>query len=609
MGDMGNYTQHIEDHYWGLVTLMQQNTKNQLHNIHINDAKVEISAAIEQFRIDYTCSARRYLMNYFQRRSSSVVSELGQYAYVHNGSVYMFNMVTDENVQELHPDERDEYIRLICEVSAKNSGDDEREWRPLIRKAMLWNKRLELLTKEEAFRIGHGLKFSLEEMDSFLLRVLDNDGLSYANAEDVIEAFCFLYEPANNHHIADNIKRKYHARSKNIPKVSLPSKPEQFTVAVEVSLQSMLERWTRSENDVIAQFIEWLLQKAPYMDVNSRSAHQVYCRLALMAYELTTEPQSLLNENDFSQNVIDTCSKCAPLPLADSLSYKMSESILRAASLEFDNLRKRQPNQIWRYVTVDQKGQTTAVAIGNRIPKLLLGEEGVTKADILFMLWYIGDLYWIESGPAVTGAVIYERVASFWSTAEKLLDMARLPGFYAPHMLERCFLKAICTHNNTNEYPFEVYEGMCEFVLPAKQERTRSKQGKRVEKSRALMEKEVMEAYASNQIDFERIETRLFEHLKKYGAEKGKYSFSSDGISYLPNPEVVIGYPDEETGKRFDLTNPGYAQSGVAEERFRFVYGLSLYLQDRAKDIGIRCEFRTNYQKNVTLTILCWDQI
>lgn len=606
---MGNYTQHIEDHYWSLVASMQKNTKQQIQNIRISDALVEIPAAIEQFRIDYTCSARRYLMNYFQRHASSVLPSLEQYSYVYEGNVYMFNAVTDKNVQTLDADERDEYIRLICEISAKNNGDDAREWRPLVRKAMLWNKRLELLTKEDAFRIGHGLHFSLLEMDSFLLRVLDNDGLSYSNSEDVIEAFCFLYEPANNYHVAARIKCEYQARSNNIPKVSVREKPERFTVAVEASLQSLLDRWIRSGEDVISRFIEWLVQKAPYMDVNSQSAHHVYCRLALMAYKLTEQPQLQLNENDFSQNVFEACCKSISLPFEDGLAYKISESILHAASLEFDNQRKRTPNQIWRYVTVDQKGQTTAVAIGNRIPKLLLGEDGVTKADILFMLWYIGDLYWIESGAAVTGAVIYDRIASFWSTAEKLLDMARLPGFYAPHMLERCFLKAICTHNNTNEYPFEVYEGMCEFVLPAKQERTRSKQGKRVEKSRALMEKEVIETYASNQIDFERIETRLFEHLKKHGVEKGKYSFSSDGISYLPNPEVVIDYPNEKTGKRFDLTNPGYAQSGVAEERFRFVYGLSLYLQDRAKDIGIRCEFRTNYQKNVTLTILCWDQI
>lgn len=109
---MGNYTQHIEDHYWSLVASMQKNTKLQIQNIRISDALVEIPAALEQFRIDYTCSARRYLMNYFQRHASSVLPSLEQYSYVYEGNVYMFNAVTDKNVQTLDADERDEYIRL-----------------------------------------------------------------------------------------------------------------------------------------------------------------------------------------------------------------------------------------------------------------------------------------------------------------------------------------------------------------------------------------------------------------------------------------------------------------------------------------------------------------
>ena len=603
---MSGYTQHIEDHYWGYISHVQKDTKLQLQTL--SDLDMGLTEALEQFRIDYTCSARRFLLNYFQRHASSVISETGQFTYAHGGNIYMFTAVSDDAVQHLDVEERDAYIKLICEISAASSGDSAKEWRPLARKAMLWNKRLDLLSKEEAFRLGHGLRFSLEEMNDFLLRVLDNEDLSYSRSSDVIEAFCFLYEPANNWHIADRLRQEYAELSRDISKQRVEDKPEDFSFFMETTLQSQIQKWEDNGLDVLSQFMDWLVLRAPLMDIPSRSAFSIYRGLALFAYRVTTDPQLTSDEASLSEQVARYCKDHPDLEMSTELIYKVSDKILSTAALEFDNIRKRQSDHIWRYLTVDKNGNTTAVAIGSRIPHLLRGDEAVTKADVLFMLWYICDMFWLESRRTVNHQLIYDRVTNFWSTAESLLEMARLPGFYAPHLLERSFLTAICTQDAAEDYPFEVYEGMCEFVLPDKQTRKREKRGSRIEKSRAILEKETYEAYSRNEIDFEGIARFMRDHVMSHGAEKTKYSFSSDGIACSPNPEIIYRYPMAKTGARFDQSAAKYMTPDVIEARFRFIYGLALYLMDAAAKNGITCDFRTNYQKNVALTIIRWER-
>ena len=603
---MSDYTQHIEDHYWGYLNRVRKDTRKQLQDLPVRDADISIPEALERFRIDYTCSARRFLMNWFQEHSTSRIAALGKYTYSYHGSVYMFSTVSDASVEKLDVDERDTYIRLICEIAAENCADSPKDWRPLVRKAMLWNQRPELLGKKEALKLGHGLGFTLSEMNDFLLRVLDNEDLSYAASEDVIEAFCFLYPPANNWKTADELKQRYHRQADDIPKQAVEAKPDGFTQMIEMSLQRRIEKWTESGGPVSDLFIEWLIKRAPLMDLPSRSAIAIYRHLTMLAFQLTDNTVEIRDESQLTQTVIDYCTEKDSIRLTADMAYRMSERVLSTAALEFDNVRKRAPISIWRYLTVDQSGKTTACAIGERIPKLLMGQETVTKADVLFMLWYLCDLVWLESGEK--GQQVYDRISDFWTMAEALLEEANLPGFYAPHMLERSFLKAICSMDTTEEYPFEVYEGMCEFVLPEKQQRVRQKQGTRSAKSRALMEKEVMEAYAADEIDLEGLSKPLREHFLKHGTDKLKYSFSKDGISCPPNPEIQITYPKEETGRRFDEKRSDYSAQEVMEERFRFVFGLSLYLTDAAQEAGIRCDFRTNYQKNVVLTVIRWEK-
>ena len=604
---MSDYTQHIEDRYWDYINFVQHETQNVMRTFSTQDSDVVLSEAIDRFKSEYTCSARRFLMNYFQRQATSVIPQLGQYSFVFHGNVYLFSIVTDDIVRNLDTVERDTYIKLTCEIAAQNSGDNEKEWRPLARKVMLWNKKLELLSKEEAFRLGHGLRFSLDEMNDFLLRVMDNEDLSYAKSSDVIEAFCFLYPPANDYRIANHLKQEYAKRSHGIPKHNITDKPEPFTHMVEISLQTQIQHWIQGKEDVCEAFLSWMLLRAPFMDLPSHRAYTIYCRLASFAYETTLNTHWLLDEIALSEQVLQYCAQNRAYTITPDIAYRISDKILSNAAVEFDNVRKRNPTNVWRYITVTKEGRATAIAIGKRIPHLLLGDEFVTKADVLFMLWYICDLYWLESGESVSRQTVFDRVSNFWSAAEALLEMAHLPCFYAPHMMERCFLQAICTRNSNEESPFEIYEGLCEFVLPEKRHRIRQKQGFRSEKSRATLEKEVMEAYIRDEIDFEGVEVLLEGHVLAHGREKPKYSFTAQGIACLPNPEIIIRYPMHKTGARFDADSESYSESDTMEERFRFIYGLSLFLIDAVRYHGITCDFRTNYQKNVSLTIIRWD--
>ena len=49
---MSDYTQHIEDHYWGYLNRVRKDTRKQLQDLPVRDADISIPEALERFRID-----------------------------------------------------------------------------------------------------------------------------------------------------------------------------------------------------------------------------------------------------------------------------------------------------------------------------------------------------------------------------------------------------------------------------------------------------------------------------------------------------------------------------------------------------------------------------
>jgi hypothetical protein len=601
------FTQSLEDEYWGYLDRLASETRNQIENMPETTTPLQWSEEFERMGREQTCSARFFLMSWLEEHAQS--AEGDYYTFSYRGKTFRFHTVTAEYALALPDEERDAYIKLLTSIAADNHEDSQRVWKPLFWRAMLRNKSVRLLNRQESFQLAHGLRFNLKQAEKFLICVLENDGFSYVRSEDLIETFCFLNPPSNNWYAAQALKERYEVLCGRIPKNQDEGRPEEYTRGISLSLPALLKQWNRTaDEDTVELFLDWMKQQAPNLDVPSRTAHRLYRRLAGYAHQLTTDPESITYEDDFVYDIQDHCyNEMYDLPL-DYDVFILTEDLLRTAATEFDNERKWKPELVWRYLTVEEDGKVSAQAIGSRLPQLLTGEIAVTKADLLFLLWYTCDLFWTE---ALDSTRLYDRLCGFWTLAEELLSEALLPRFYAPHLLERSFLNAICSQSVMKVSPFEIYEEMCELVLPEKQTRNRKKQvSEKVTKAnRALMEKKTTDAYCNDQLDFEGIETALLSHLLKHARIKGQYQFSPEGISFLPNPEIVVPYRSPETGNRFDQTRADYRSAEETEHRFRFVYGLSLYLMDYAAKHGFHCSFRTNYQKNVTLTLLEWEAL
>lgn len=641
---MPEYTQNIIDNYWDTLDRTAFEAKNEIENMDEDASPEDWKEQLQKIGKEYTCSARFFLMSYLFENADSISDDSKSYTYSYRGKDYIFHQVSAEYAQQLPDEERNTYIKLLTLIAADNHNDPVNIWKPLMWKAMLRNKKLELLTCQEGYQIAHGLKFNLQQAEAFLLRVLDNDAFCYTRSEDIIEAFCFLYSPANNWHTAQTLKERYHQKTDQIPKKDIDLKPDDFTKNISITLSDRIHEWEKeADMDILDLFMNWLIDQAPILDIPSRSAYKIYRRLTAYAYEITlflsdyisnssvSDDMNIMEayrvsrsindniyDNDFADEIEQHCFN-ETYDLKEEDVYKVASTLLNFASVEFDNLRRKTSDQTWRYLTVDNNGQITAKAIGSRIPALLTGTEAVTKADLLFMLWYTCDLFWTWSiYKEDSDVVLFDRISGFYYVAEELLKKALLPIFYVPHMLERSFLNAICTEELANESPFEIYEGMCEFVLPEKKERKRIKTADTAvtKKSRARLEKTAEDLYNAGLLKFDGLEDPMAEHFLEHAAEKGQYLFTPEGIYYLdpkaavqnPNMTIAIPYPDPSTGNRFDMKRKDYKDEKVMEERFQFLYGLSLYLMDNATAEYYRSDFRTNYRKNATLSVIKWEK-
>lgn len=640
---MGEYTKEVEKNYWSFENRVADITDDIIENIDEDISGKIWQEQLSSMEREYTCSPRFFLMRYLFEKANEI-SENDQiingldwydsteiFTIFHKNKKYQFHVVSAEQAWFLSEDERNRYIQLFTRMAADHHKDQDSFWKPLFWKAMLRKKKLETLTRQEGFQIAHGLKFDLEKTEEFLLRALDNDGFCYTRSEDIIEGFCFLYEPANNWHIAQGLKSRYNKETENMPKRDVILKPDDFTKGIASSLSELIEEWNENEEvDTIEQFMDWLISLAPMLDIPSRSAYKIYRRLANIAYELTSERIASMEEDvtdtyhiqnagnigqnieeDFEKRIREYCLQ-NDFESNEIDEYQMTSVLLQYAEVEFDNIRRRKPDQIWRYLTVDEKGRLTIRVIGQRIPLLLSGREAVTKADLLFLLWYTCNLFW-ESGDSEREISLYYRMIGFWELARTLLRKAMLPRFYAPHIVERSFLNAICAEAFTEESPFEIYEGMCEFILPEKRSRNRKKtvDNQVTRQSRARLEQLVEQRYCEEQLTFEGLEEAMSKHILEYGEKGGKYLFTQEGIFYFPrkavvqNPDlpVTIPYPETITGYRFDKDRSDYQNIEIMEERFQFIYGLSLYLAEHTL-ANYQCNFRVNYLKNASLSIV-----
>lgn len=640
---MSDYTTSIEKQYQTHKAATE--AKQTIEALPENASEQEWENALNDIAKRYSLSCRNFLMIFLQAHAQRQTDS--HYFYSFQGRQYAFTLVKDaDSAEKLSYEEGMNYVKLFSEISAANHKQTTAaSWKSLYFKAMGYKEKL--LTLEEAFKIGHGLHFTLEETDSFLVRALENDGFCFHRSQDLIEAFCFLYLPANNIYTAQDLKDRYEILSSEIPKTPLEQKPDYYTKQLSSNLKKAVQKWeTQTDQDITEQFLLWAVAQSQYLDVPSQTACTIYQRLSYYAYELTEHVKLQLHSTDHTTQIASSdmlphspfeySSKFAikdshdiieqiknrcfyhPVDLpAHTDSYVLASTLFQHANLEYDNLRRKTPEESWRYLTINPKtGTLQAISIGKRIPDLLKGNTPIAKADMLFMLWYIYHILWeqIELDSNFQQSA-YERIADFWALSNEILEYSLLPEFYAPHLLEQAFLKAILYADGfSKDSPFEYYERFCESVLPKPANRIRASKAdsKKTKFTRNTSRKQIKEAYRQNSIDFEGLAEPFAAHFFAHIEEKGQYIFTKNGVFYTntptvkiknPNAKPLFTYPNASTAARFDPANEDYQNVDSYIEREYFVYGLYLYLKDHADSAKYRFNCRVNCKKNVSIAI------
>ena len=336
-----------------------------------------------------------------------------------------------------------------------------------------------LLSREEAFQLGHILGFTLEEMSWFLLRVFDfEDGFRYNSSQDLIEAYTFLTDGSWKD--AEILKQAYASAASLVPKAETEGRDADWTQGTEISLKDMVEEWNGHPQDRDHRFLLWLSGQAPYLDMPSRTAGAVYRKLALYFYELGTGQIPVPGREAFIREIRKR---------TDGKTPEMDEKTCRTLSaglLESNkNLYTSAPDRAkaWRTVSSDANGLPRLIMAGrpdasrSRVQDLLAGEEQVEKGDMLHLLWYGFNLCWGEDPILNDMFELQCNLADFLECAETVLDAALLPPFYPPHMMEQSMmLSIICCVEDTG-IPAYNYAELCESLIRPRDRKKKQKAG------------------------------------------------------------------------------------------------------------------------------------
>lgn len=641
-----NYTDLVKDYYFDFDDNYDYEMLNKLNteigDLSDNASPKQFKEKMDQIREEYFCSARRFLIEYV--KDLSTVAEDGSFDFEYNGKKYHFTGCGIDAARSLSKEERDQYISLFTDIAIDNNEeertkDNHAEWRKLFRIAMLWNKNPKLLTKEEGLKICHGLNFTFKQAGDFMVRVLENDGFNFASSNDLIELFCFMHIGANNWHVAEALKKEYEEKTAGIAKISAEEKEDQGTRMILDNLPSSIKKWEQIVTDqtVEEKFMQWLVDKAPTLDRVSKTSYEIYRKLCCMAYKMCVNLQE--NENyifegdaeitdqiyDFLEDYADEIEEIA----ANVSYYDLQKKLVTYVINEFDNrriLNQEEYWKAWRYITIGSDGGLTTQGIGDRMLSLLEGNEFVQKADMLILIWVICHMHWVNNNSSDDDYIFNTRVQDFLNFAEDILDEAMLPAFYAPHLLEQSMLMSICyicdEELENDMEPLEIYEEICECFAPRRvREKADKKQNQesqdgdngtessgkkeKLNDIRLVWENEIKESYINGQITFDGIEKVIAVHLQENAMVKKDYVFQPEGISYAPNPEIII-QSNPFIQERFNKNNADYKALDANEERFKYLYAIYLYLQEEAQKQGHKLTCGVYYKANCKISITKW---
>ena len=327
------YTDMIMDNFEDYANQHEDDGVIKLQNMPEDASMEQWGAKLQEIADEFICAPRYFLMcwlaSYCQDRDllddETYTREFPAFTYQREGGrkKFEFQPVSKEHAQNLEEDERDQYIDILSEIAASHSGDKKAEWRGVFRTAFLWHKKKKkLISKEDGFKIAHGLDMSYTLTDFFLTRVLENDGFDFTKSADVIHAYCCFRSKCYQDFL--ELESLYAEAAKDVTQGTIEEKPEHFTEGMlpgdeegvvrnqdDNSLFGLVEKW-KSENieivdaekhldNVDLKFIDWMKEKAPFLDLPGKTACEIFKRLTAFVYADTKDRQQKLEiqrEND-----------------------------------------------------------------------------------------------------------------------------------------------------------------------------------------------------------------------------------------------------------------------------------------------------------------------
>ena len=482
----------------------------------------DFQSGLDRVRYQYTCSGRRFLMDWIHGQKETEHREDGGFSYTFENKTYEFHGLGMDYAVVLPDKELQDYVYLIRELASANDCNDTPAseevntkenrsfWLKIVKRAMAANAQ-DLLSHEEIVMLGHALHFSLDQIRQFSFRSLQDDGFSINRADDLIDIYCFSSPDRNSRYHARRLKALYRTMTEGVEKVRMDEKnrDQQFTEAVHQQFRSEEQIRNRFAND--EEFMEWMTANAPYLDLPSKTACDIFRKLTHFSCELLamhgdgrgvtagftaddrmeSESMDRFRESEydiyFKDAIEDHVLSDTELPdgiIWEEEAEQIQEYLFRNYNFTFsyfdgstedeslDYGKKKleinvQNKKILWGVPVVAKDKRTArdVLGGQRLLDLLKGNTAVEKPDLMMMLWFVCNLFW-EWADYGEKEEFADRIDEFIDLSNELLERCYLPMFYAPHIMEYCMLSAMVAAHETDYEAgiLNYYEWFCESL-------------------------------------------------------------------------------------------------------------------------------------------------
>lgn len=515
---LDNYTRKTENFLLSIASSDTNEIWDQIESVPRGQTTSYWETKLKELARDYSTSSRyaiiRILCNKAkERQGRKDKGDNNAFSDEINGRVYHFSRIDKEHSDALTPQEHEEYLSYIFdfvssygeELSQQEKAEDKelvlKAWydvesanavaeaqllaeTPAGKKIATAMKKMQkenqrkyktILTKEETLQLGHILHFSLEEVQWYMLRVLDyQGGFRYNQAEDLIEEYCFLTQ--RNWRKAQELKDEYGEKSSSIEKLSDYSPDRPVTADASEDLANMISVWQEEKDNADKLFMDWLLARAPHLDTVSYKSTFLFRSIAVLAYQILMGADQPSEEQfaDYISDIRDiyedefdveellyeegkiSLQRCKSV--ADKL---LLDNKIQAASLEADNTKA------WHVLTTLSDGSPTAAgsilnASRDRMAQILFGQLQVEKCDMLYLFWFITNLVWQCNDD--DDIQVEERIKDFIGMASELLKDALLPDFYLPHLMEQSMLLSIAYGAKTGDDASVIYEYMLQSL-------------------------------------------------------------------------------------------------------------------------------------------------